>query len=103
MSQRANGHKPIDSLTHGLRLAEMRRDFFEFGETSQFQFGEDEFVVDADFVAPAVGRDEIHGREFVLVLLQQGFRHTDGFGQVASSSAVLDVNLHGFTSLRFQA
>lgn len=61
-----------------------------FGEAAFLVFGEDEFVVQGYFESAAAGGNEFQAFDILFVLVQQLFRQTDGFREVASRSAVFD-------------
>ena len=58
------------------------------------QLGVDFRAVDADLKASVAERDQGQAADVLLVLVQQVFRQTDGFGFIASSRAVFDPNVH---------
>jgi hypothetical protein len=65
----------------------LRRDRVEIGPLSGFEFGVDEFTVDANFEGTAAGRDQSgsHARGFT-----NASRQTGGFWFVISGRAVFD-------------
>ena len=72
---------------------DLLEDLLLLGETSLGELGEDEFAVDRDLEAPAVGRQEHELAEVELLVLEDCGRQTDGLGFVASGAAVLDLDL----------
>lgn len=61
-----------------------------FGEAAFLVLGEDDLVIEGYFEGAAAGGDEFQALDVLFMLVQQLFRQTDGFREVASRSAVFD-------------
>lgn len=78
------------NLPTRLVLADRFFNLFQFWESSFLQFGEDEFPVNADLEASAVGRYYGQRGDILFLLFEYLIRHTDGFREVPSACAVLN-------------
>jgi hypothetical protein len=83
------GGEPLPDLLHdGVGLREL----------AGSALGVDFLAVEPDLEDPARTRLQDQAVELVLVLLGDRLRQTDGFGQIASSRAVFDLELHAIPS-----
>lgn len=72
-------------------------------KTAGFFLGEDGLTIYGNFEDTARRRQQLKRNDFAFVLMQEFFRQTDGFGQIASGGAVLERDFdifHFFTSSR---
>jgi hypothetical protein len=73
----------------------MRGDLHVFGVPAFAELGEDQFAVHAHLEAAPGAGDQGEAGNALLVVAQQPFRQTGGFGEVVSGAAVLDADLSG--------
>lgn len=65
-----------------------------FGMATGCKFGIDQFVIDADLIAPAIGRDEADGFDLRLKIVEQLIGQAHGPIGVVSDRAVNDLDFH---------
>jgi hypothetical protein len=73
----------------------MCSDLRVFWVTALAEFGEDQDAVHAHLKTAPGARDQGEAGDAGVVLLENRFRQTGGFGEVVSSGAVLDADLFG--------
>jgi hypothetical protein len=82
----------------GEALPDLLHDGVGLRELAGGALGVDFLAVEPDLEDPTRTRLQDQAVELVLVLLGNRLRQTDGFGQIASSRAVFDLELHGASS-----
>ncbi len=75
-------------------LADLGNERVLVGELTGLLFRVDILAVDPDLEDAAPTGDEANAAERVLIVVRDLFRQTDGFGEVPSSGAVFDLELH---------
>ena len=72
-----------------------------FWKATFLQFREDELSIDTDLKASPVRGDDHAPGNVSFLLIENLFRQTDGFGRVASRTAILDFQFSGHSDTSF--
>ena len=89
------GEAPAPRL---LCLLQWLANLLKLRKAAQLFLAEDAAAIQVDLEDPAPRGDDLQRGDLVLVSVQDLLRQTDGFRKIASGGAVLDADLHHFSS-----